>query len=201
MGNAKVNWVNMQTSNKDMEFNAWLEFLIVIGCSMFKIDPTECGFNLQKASQVFGQDGQKARLKHSQTKGLTPILKLIQRVFTKYIVERLDDDYEFIFCGVETEDQVQALDMDVKKIASGLMSLEDGFKKNSGRNFDPQKDTILNPVYLQIQQMKMMGGSAFGQPEGVEEEINSHPFTLKEEENPFNKSLANYIENIGKITE
>lgn len=202
MGNAKVNWVDMQTSNKDMEFDAWLEFLIVIGCSMFKIDPTECGFNLQKASQVFGQDGQKARLKHSQTKGLTPILKLIQRVFTKYIVERLDDDYEFVFCGVETEDQVQALDMDVKKIASGLMSLEDGFRKNSGRDFDPQKDTILNPVYLQIQQMKMMGGSAFGQPSGVEEE-NPNPFTPKEdmEESPFSKSLANYIENIGKITE
>lgn len=194
-GDAKINWVDMQTSNKDMEFDAWLEFLIVVGCSIFKIDPTECGFNLQKASQVFGQDGQKARLKHSQTKGLTPILKLQQRMFTKYIVERFDDDYEFYFCGVETEDQVQALDMDVKKVASGFMSLEDGFKKYSGRDYDPQKDTLLNPVLIQIQQMKMMGGSAFGQPEGSETRSeNDNPFKQNEEEsNPFQKSLIDYI--------
>ena len=195
-GDAKVNWVDMQTSNKDMEFDAWLEFLIVIGCSIFKIDPTECGFNLQKASSVFGQDGQKERLKHSQTKGLTPILKLLQRMFTKYIVERFDDDYEFYFCGVETEDQAAALDMDVKKIASGFMSLEDGFKKHSGRDYDPQKDTLLNPVLIQVQQMKMMGGNAFGQPEGSSpREKNDNPFIQndEEEQNPFQKSLIDYI--------
>lgn len=191
MGNAKINWVDMQTSNKDMEFDAWLEFLIVIGCSIFRIDPSECGFNLQKASQVFGQDGQKARLKHSQTKGLTPVLKLIQRVFTKYIVERLDEEFEFIFCGVETEDQVQALDMDVKKIQNGFMSLEDGFKKYSGRDFNPEKDTILNTAYLQIKQMNMMGGGSFGSPQGSEGEQSSNS---NEEDNPFQKSLTNYIE-------
>lgn len=190
-GGSKVNWINMQTSNKDMEFDNWLEFLIVLTCCIFRIDPTECGFNLKKAPQIFGQDGQKARLKHSQTKGLVPILKLIQRHFTKYLVEPLDENYEFVFTGVEIEDQEVALDMDVKKIQNGLMSLEDGFKKYSGREFDPEKDTILNSIWLQLKQQSMMGGETMN---GMVDELS------EETENPFEKSLINYIENLGNET-
>lgn len=198
-GSAKVNWVDMQASNKDMEFDNWLDFLIVISCCVFKIDPTECGFNLQKASQIFGQDGQKARLKHSQSKGLVPILKLIQRMFTRYIVEPLDENYEFVFTGLEIDDQEVALDMDVKKIQNGFMSLEDGFKKYSGREFDPEKDTILNNTYVQIQQQKMMGGDGMNQM--VEDEMGGfdegNPFAEPTmPDNPFEKSLTDYIESL-----
>lgn len=198
-GSAKVNWVDMQASNKDMEFDNWLDFLIVISCCVFKIDPTECGFNLQKASQIFGQDGQKARLKHSQSKGLVPILKLIQRMFTRYIVEPLDENYEFVFTGLEIDDQEVALDMDVKKVQNGFMSLEDGFKKYSGREFDPEKDTILNNTYVQIQQQKMMGGDGMNQI--VEDEMGGfdegNPFAEPTmPDNPFEKSLTDYIESL-----
>lgn len=198
-GSAKVNWVDMQASNKDMEFDNWLDFLIVISCCVFKIDPTECGFNLQKASQIFGQDGQKARLKHSQSKGLVPILKLIQRMFTRYIVEPLDENYEFVFTGLEIDDQEVALDMDVKKIQNGFMSLEDGFKKYSGRDFDPEKDTILNNTYVQIQQQKMMGGDGMNQM--VDSEMGGYdegnPFAENPiSDNPFEKSLTAYIDSL-----
>lgn len=180
-GGAKVNWVDMQSTNKDMEFDLWLDFLITICCCIFKIDPVECGFNLNKANNVFGQDGQKARLKHSQSKGLTPILKMLQRLFTKYIVERIDEDYEFVFTGVEQEDQIAALDMDVKKAASGFMSLEDGFEKYSGRKFNPETDTILNSVYAGIQQQKQMGGDTMNSLVDSESE--------GAEINPFEKAL------------
>lgn len=186
IGGEDVNWINMQTSNKDMEFNQWLEFLIVIGCSIFRIDPTECGFNLQKGSTIFGQDGQKERLKHSQSKGLIPILKLLQRIFTRYIVERLDDDFEFIFTGIEIEDQKLAVEIDKIKTEAGYMSLEDGFKKYSGREFNPEKDTILNNVYTQQLQMKQFGGDS--SQGGFEDQSFS-----QEEVNPFQKSLINYL--------
>lgn len=191
-GSAKVNWIDMQASNKDMEFDNWLDFLIVVACCVFRIDPTECGFNLQKASQIFGQDGQKVRLKHSQTKGLTPILKLIQRLFTRYIVEPLDENYEFVFTGVEVEDQGVALDMDVKKIQNGFMSLEDGFKKYSGREFDPEKDTILNNVWLQLKNQAMMGGDTMNQ---MVEDFDEPP-AVDENPNPFEKALTNYVEGL-----
>ena len=109
-GGGKINWVDMQTSNKDMEFHQWLEFFTTLSCCIFRIDPSECGFSFLQKQQIFGQDGQKERLKHSQSKGLTPLLKMIQRVLTKYVVERIDENYEFVFTGVEQEDQIAALD-------------------------------------------------------------------------------------------
>ena len=192
-GGSKVNWTNMMGGNmKDMEFHKWLEFLIVLTCCIYTIDPTECGFNLEGMHNTFGQDGQQARLKHSQTKGLTPILKLIQRIITKYMVEPLNEDFEFVFCGVETDDQEKVLEMDVKKIQNGFMSLEDGFRKYSDREFDPEKDTILNNVYQQIKQSEMMGGGMMnGMVDGMG---GGEPIMGEEQEpNPFEKSLLNYL--------
>jgi len=190
-GGSKVNWTNMMGGNmKDMEFHKWLEFLIVLVCCVYKIDPTECGFNLEGMKSIFGQDGQKARLKHSQTKGLTPILKLIQRIITKYIIEPLNEDFEFVFCGVETDDQEKVLEMDVKKIQNGFMSLEDGFKKYSGREFDPEKDTILNSVYQQAKQSQMMGGDMMN---GMVDDMGGEQPIMGEEENPFEKALIDYL--------
>lgn len=187
-GGSKINWTNMMGGNmKDMEFHKWLEFLIVLTCCVYKIDPTECGFNLEGMRSVFGQDGQKERLKHSQSKGLTPILKLIQRIITKYIVEPQNEDFEFVFCGVETEDQQMALDMDVKKIQNGFISMEDAFKKYSGREFDPENDTILNQVYQSAKQQQMMGGEMMN---GMVDQFDGE---TSEEENPFEKALIDYL--------
>jgi hypothetical protein len=189
-GGNKVSWNDMQKTNLEMEFKKWIDFLTTISCCMFKIDPSECGFNLEGNNRIFGQDGQKQRLQHSQTKGLTPILKLIQRLITKYIVSQINDRYEFVFCGVETEDQLISLDMDVKKSQNGFMSLEDLFKKYSDRDFDPNKDTLLNQVWLQMKQQQQMGGDGMnglvdGMEQGQEEEL---------QENPFEKALISYLE-------
>ena len=81
--------------------------------------------------------------------------------------------------------------MDVKKVQNGFMSLEDGFKKYSGREFDPEKDTILNSVYQQAKQSQMMGGDMMnGMVDGMGGEQST---TGEEEENPFEKALIDYL--------
>jgi len=177
-----IQWVDMMKTNIDMEHSQFLEFLIVMACCVFKIDPSECGWNFGKLANSipFGQDGQKQRLKHSQSKGLVPVMKLIQRIITKYWVNRIDDNYEFVFTGLEPDDKAAELEMDAKKIEAGLMSLEDGFEKHNYRKFNPDKDTILNPVYLQMKQQQMMEQQAMmEQPEEV---------------NPFEKAMINYLD-------
>lgn len=183
-----LEWINMQQTNKEMEFQMWNDFLMMLACAMYTIDPTEIGFNLQKAATMFGQDGQKQRLEHSQTKGLVPLLKFGQRKMTKYIVERLNPNYEFIFCGIEQEDKVVALEQDVKKAAAGFVSLEDMFKKYSGRDLDTNKDTILNAIYLQLQNMKMMGGQESN------DAVDQMTGEQNNNENPFMKGLEDWTE-------
>ena len=81
--------------------------------------------------------------------------------------------------------------MDIKKIQNGLMSLEDGFRKYSDREFDPEKDTLLNNVYQQIQQSKMMGGEMMN---GMVDEMSGGEEPMMEEDNPFEKSLIDYLQ-------
>lgn len=153
-----VEWIKLHENNKDMEFQLWEDFLIVLACAVFKIDPVEIGFSSEKSASMFGQDGQKARLEHSKSKGLDPVLLHEQRKITKYIVSQLDPNFEFIFTGMEPEDEEKILEQDIKKVQWGGMSMEDFFKKHSKREFDPKNDTILNNIFIQYRQMSMMGG-------------------------------------------
>ena len=188
----ELEWIDMQASNKDMEFDAWIETLTVLTCSVMVIDPSELGFNFKKQAQIFGQDGQKERLNHSKEKGLKPALLFLEKMLNKYIVSELDDSFEFKFTGVDIEDETQYIDNDSKKITMGAVSLEDIFEKYTGRKLDPEKDTILNPVYLQSKQMAMYGGDqsnqAVDQQTGEEDTGAQNPFADYESEDNTQKS-------------
>lgn len=153
-----LEWIDLQQSNRDMEFTEWIKFLLVIACAVYRMDPSELGFQFQDASRVFGQDGQKERLKHSQEKGLTPLLIFYQNILNKYIISEIDDRFEFSFTGIEVEDEDAQVELDKKKLDAGVVSLEDMFEKYSGRKLDPEKDTILNSVYQTAQANKAYGG-------------------------------------------
>lgn len=195
-----LEWVDLQKlSNRDMEFNEWIKFLIIMTCSVYRIDPSELGFNFKESQQIFGQDGQRERLKHSREKGLKPLLIFLQGVITKYIVSELDENYEFAFTGIEVEDEEAQIKLDSEKLSSGMVSMQDIFKKYNGRDFDPEKDIILNQVYQGMKQAeeqnKMFGASQPGQqPEGVPEGDEEDPFAQYKSfnENPIMKPAVDY---------
>lgn len=194
-----LEWVDLQKlSNRDMEFNEWIKFLIIMTCSVYRIDPSELGFNFKESQQIFGQDGQRERLKHSREKGLKPLLIFLQGVITKYIVSELDENYEFAFTGIEVEDEEAQVKLDSEKLSSGMVAMQDIFKKYNGRDFDPEKDIILNQVYQGMKQAeeqnKMFGASQPGQqPEGVPED-EEDPFAQYKSfnENPIMKPAVDY---------
>lgn len=194
-----LEWVDLQKlSNRDMEFNEWIKFLIIMTCSVYRIDPSELGFNFKESQQIFGQDGQRERLKHSREKGLKPLLIFLQGVITKYIVSELDENYEFAFTGIEVEDEEAQVKLDSEKLSSGMIAMQDIFKKYNGRDFDPEKDIILNQVYQGIKQSeeqnKMFGASQPGQqPEGVPED-EEDPFAQYKSfnDNPIMKPAVDY---------
>lgn len=194
-----LEWIDLQKlSNRDMEFNEWTKFLIIMACSVYRIDPSELGFNFKESQQIFGQDGQRERLKHSREKGLKPLLIFLQGVITKYIVSELDENYEFVFTGIEVEDEEAQVKLDSEKLSSGMVAMQDIFKKYNGRDFDPEKDIILNQVYQGMKQAeeqnKMFGASQPGQqPEGVPEN-EEDPFAQYKSfnDNPIMKPAVDY---------
>lgn len=198
-----LEWIDLQRNNRDMEFNEWLKFLVIMSCSVYRIDPTELGFQFKDQAQVFGQDGQKARLQHSREKGLKPILIFLENVITKYIVSELDEDFEFSFTGIEVEDEEAQVKLDSEKLEKGMVAMQDIFQKYSGRPFDPENDIIINQVYQTSkqaeQQQQMYGASVPGESEeaGVstdEESLGENPFDKYKsfDNNPILAEAINY---------
>lgn len=201
-----LEWIDLDKSNREMEYQEWTQFLVIMVCSVYRIDPSELGFSFKNQAQLFGQDGQKARLQHSREKGLKPILIFLENIITKYIVSEIDEDYEFVFTGIEVEDEETQVNLDKTKLESGMVAMQDIFKKYSGREFDPDKDIILNQVYQQVQtskqQQEMFGSSVPGEmnEEGVPQDESENPFDkYKSIDNPIMTAAFDYIgKNFGK---
>lgn len=195
-----LEWIDLDKSNREMEYQEWAQFLVIMVCSVYRIDPSELGFSFKNQAQLFGQDGQKARLQHSREKGLKPILIFLENIITKYIVSEIDEDYEFVFTGIEVEDKETQVNLDKTKLESGMVAMQDIFKKYSGREFDPDKDIILNQVYQQVQtskqQQEMFGSSVPGEmnEEGVPQDESENPFDkYKSIDNPIMTAAFDYI--------
>ncbi len=194
---SKINWVDMHVNNKDMEFEKWNNFLVVLACAVYRIDPSELGFNFKGTSQMFGQDGQKERLNHSKEKGLEPLLKFVQKQINKYIITEVNPGFQFKFTGIDLEDETTMLDNDKKKSEAGFVSQQDMFEKYSKRRPNDD-DIILNQVYVQQKQMEMYGGeesnAAVDQMEGGEGVGPANPFDQYEKgDNPVMDAAQDWI--------
>ena len=158
-----LEWVDLQKGNRDMEFDNWTKFLIVLLCSVYRIDPSELGFQFKEAANLFGQQGQRERLDHSKQKGLYPLLIFLQDIINKFLISELDEEMEFAFTGIEVEDEEKQVKLDSEKLSAGMVSMQDMFRKYSGREFDENKDIILNQVYQTQKQVSMFGGEGMNQ--------------------------------------
>lgn len=158
-----LEWVDLQKGNRDMEFDNWTKFLIVLLCSVYRIDPSELGFQFKEAANLFGQQGQRERLDHSRQKGLYPLLIFLQDIINKFLISELDEEMEFAFTGIEVEDEEKQVKLDSEKLSAGMVSMQDMFRKYSGREFDENKDIILNQVYQTQKQASMFGGEGMNQ--------------------------------------
>ena len=197
-GQSKINWVDMQHMNKDMEFENWNDFLLLIACSVYRIDPQEIGYTFKSKNQPYGQKNQEERIKHSKEKGLKPLLKFVQKQINKFLVSELNPAYEFKFTGIDLEDETAMLDNDVKKATAGFVSHEDMFEKYSNRKFNPDKDTILSPIYVQTKQLENFGGlesnAAVDKMTGDKKSPPNPNENYEKGENPIMDASLDYIQ-------
>lgn len=172
---ADVDWIDLQKSNRDMEYNAWIEYLIKQACAIYCIDPSEIGWDISRGSGNTGlfEGSEAERMQNSKDKGLYPLLKFIQRKINKYIVEQINPDYEFVFIGMEGVTISEELEMDTKKLNS-FMTINEIRTKYGLPELEEGGDIIENPTFMQAknqaQQQAMQGSGGFGGFGGQEED-------------------------------
>lgn len=202
----EMEWVDLQKSNRDMEFSAWMEYLIKIGCAIFQIDPSEVNFPLpggQQQSSLF-EGSNKERLKHSKDKGLYPLLKFLQQKINKYIVNQIDDRFEFVFSGLEGTTYDQELDRAVKRVSNFTTINEERTAFGLKPLPDEQGDIVLNSIYFQAQQAAAMADQEQDMGGGEEDDLYADLLAPDDDEeegeeferainNPFRKAFENFF--------
>jgi hypothetical protein len=147
--NEDLKALNLSSSNKDMEFQQWQNYLMKSICALYQIDPMELGFQ-------FGQEGVRSSLNQSsgaervlmsKEKGLRPLLRAVQQWVNRYIVSQLDDRFELVFTGLDTTTAQEQLKMNIDKVKS-IMTI------NEVRAlYDlpplPDGDVILDSTFIQ----------------------------------------------------
>lgn len=191
----KMDFINTNVPNKDMEFSRYQEFLIKIHCALFTIDPSEIGFPMSGTSdsKPMFEGNNEARLKYSRDKGLKPLLKEIEAWINKWIVSQLDPNFVFRFTGIENEkNEMDDLAEDIQKL-SNFMTLNEIRAKY---NLDPIEggDMVLNPVYNQAKQaeaqMKMQKDQMAMQQQMGQGDQDMGQENEEDNDNPFMKALS-----------
>lgn len=114
-----VDWVNMQNSNRDMEFSAWMDFLIKVACACFQMDPIEVNFKYGTGSQKSMFDsGNRAKVVESKDRGLRPLLRFIGRELDRYIIHPIDEDFTIEFVGLDSSTPKELADLNTQRVRS-----------------------------------------------------------------------------------
>ena len=119
----KLNWISLHSTNKEMEWGKYIEYLVKSICAVYQIDPIEIGFDISKnssgqggGSSIGGQGQQVERQKLSKDRGLDPLLRFVSYQINEYIVWRIDPDLEFEFVGLNVNSEKEQLDMDKTQV-------------------------------------------------------------------------------------
>lgn len=158
-----VKWVPLAQTNREMEFESWMNYLIKICCAIYQIDPAEINFDISKgASASFGDKSNEDKLKNSKDKGLRPLLDMIENVINNHIIRywnpELAKKYKFKFVGFDAESREQEINrlqketqtwktLNEARIEMGKPPVEDG-------------DVVLNATYTQYLAQKQMAADA-----------------------------------------
>lgn len=118
----EVSSVSLSNTNRDMEFSAWLNFLIKEVCALYQIDPAELGylFGNEGQSSSLNTSGPAERILHSREKGLRPLLRSLETWINTYILGPLAPGYALRFVGLSNDSEERRIEATTKKVKSFL---------------------------------------------------------------------------------
>ncbi len=164
-----IEWVNMQLTNQDMQFNVWIEYLLKVSCAVFLIDPAEINFDLHGGVQQtpLFESSQEWKLKASRDRGLKPLLRFIAGLINEYVIDKIDDHFVFEFAGLDELTEQEKHEM-IKEQIGTYMTLNEARRSLDMPDIEEVGDIPMNPTliqYLQFLQQKQQGEQQQAQEE------------------------------------
>ena len=167
-----LEYINVSQSNREMEYEMWMNYLINISCAVYQIDPAEVNFPNRggaggSGGGGLGDGGIEDRLKNSRDKGLRPLLRFIETVINRYIIRRFSPDFSFNFVGLNGETEQERLELSNKQVRA-FKTIDEVRAENDMEPLPKGGDIILDPTFTnyllqkeqneQMEQQQTMGG-------------------------------------------
>jgi HK97 family phage portal protein len=196
-----IEYINVSQSNRDMEFNQWMNYLINIVCAVYAIDPAEINFanngGAAGQSSVF-ESSQEQKLKNSKDKGLKPLLRFVETIINKFVISRFSAEYVFSFTGLDEKSEEEKAELEAKQ--SKVWKTVNEIRKEHGEKPIDDGDVILDASWINYhqqtqmnaQQQEMMAGEGdeYSGEEGTEEYSEPEEYS----EQPSEEGYEEYSE-------
>ena len=173
----ELQWINMQMSNRDMEYSSWMDFLIKIVCARYNIATEEVNFSYGNTgqSQAMGSAPIEEKLQASKDLGLRPLVRWFFQCLNMHFVQRINPDFEVYPYGLDQKGVEAETDLLQKQTKFILTVNEARDRFEMPPLPDDKGDVILDPTWLQYVQAK----EAAAQEDGDEDD----PY-MDEDEDP-----------------
>jgi hypothetical protein len=160
--------VNLQGTNKEMEFQQWYDLQLSGIVAMFGFSMEDLGLHSQKSQPLIGVDT-SPKQESSKSLVLGDMLTFLQKHFNKILAAK-NPDYEFEFVGYEKDDPKLTLDLDKGEVES-YKSLNEKRAEKGMETIDFTKiknpaDMPINSYTMQLFQSQRQGGGMGDSPFG-----------------------------------
>lgn len=185
-----IEYVNVSQSNREMEFEKWMNYLVNIVCAVYQIDPAEVNFPNNggvsgNGGSVF-ESSQEVKLKNSKDKGLKPLMRFIESIINKFVVSKFSQDYVFVFTGLDEKSEEEKAELDMKQVKTWRTINE--IRKEHGEKPIENGDVILDPSWMnyvnqqQMAQQSMGGGDEMMGDEEGDDDYSDYMMNDEEDE-------------------
>lgn len=99
-----VDWLQLDRSNRDIEYAKLFDFLVKVACGVYQISPEEINWSIGNTGTTTTFESRSSdKVATSKDKGLGPLLTFCAVTLTRNIVQRIDERYRIEFVGMDSD--------------------------------------------------------------------------------------------------
>jgi hypothetical protein len=149
-----MEFVNLHSTNREMEYSAWMDLLTKLACALYSMDPAEIGFNFGNTGQQssMGSANQVEKIAESRERGLKPLIRFLFSQLNRFVIWQIDPDFEIVAQGLRSNSEADDLDLDKKRAETYMTVDQIRARYDMPAMADGKGACILNPPWLQVSQ-------------------------------------------------
>lgn len=164
--------VQMSQSNREMEYEKWIGWLLRIACAIFGMDPAELGFiyGAENQTNSLVQSGPGERVAASKERGLRPQVRALFGWINRELLAELEmaRGLEMVPVGLDPKNESAAIDRDNKAVRAWETINEVRARRGLPPLDSKVGEMILDSTYINTAWQMAMQDQGGGEPEAPE---------------------------------